>query len=178
MRRDFRGKEPGMFKSQQYRAKAAEYREVVKRSTGSEESRKFQKLQERFSLLADNEQGLADNYDDAVQIAEQDRSRGVALAVEEEHVLRCLGAASSCNGTSYRRCCNGRSSTPPNRSASYWRQRHSAGRSPDFFTSIRMMPVATNSRKSRVAMRGCATRPCRGGTMTEAQSATADRRCE
>jgi hypothetical protein len=27
-------------------------------------------------------------------------------------------------------------------------------------------------------MRGCATRPCRGGTMTEAQSATADRRCE
>ena len=28
-----------------------------------------------------------------VQVAEQDRARGTALADEEEHVLRCLGAA-------------------------------------------------------------------------------------
>jgi hypothetical protein len=83
-----------MFKSQQYRAKAAEYGELVKRSTDSEESSKLQKSQERLAPLADNEQGLADNYDSAVQVVEQDRSRGtVALAAEEEHVLRCLGAA-------------------------------------------------------------------------------------
>jgi hypothetical protein len=82
-----------MFKSQQYRAKAAEYGELVKGSTGSDESRKSQELQERLSSLADNEQGLANNYDNAVQVAEQDRSRGAALAAEEEHVLRCLGAA-------------------------------------------------------------------------------------
>ena len=83
-----------MFKSQQYRAKAAEYRELVKGSrTGSDESRKFQELQERLASLADSEQGLADNYDIAVQVAEQDRSCGAALAAEEEHVLRCLGAA-------------------------------------------------------------------------------------
>jgi hypothetical protein len=82
-----------MFKSQQYRAKAAEYGEVVKRSTGSDERRKLQKLQERLSSLADNEQWLAENYEDSVQDAEQDRSCGVALAAEEEHVLRCLGAA-------------------------------------------------------------------------------------
>jgi hypothetical protein len=82
-----------MFKSQQYRAKAAEYGELVKSSTGSDESRKFQELQERLALLADNEQGLSNNYDNAVQVAEQDRSRGAALAAEEEHVLRCLGAA-------------------------------------------------------------------------------------
>ncbi len=93
MSRDFQRKGPGMFKSQQYRAKAAEYGELVKGSTGSDESRKFQKLQERLASLADNEQGLADNYDNAVQVAEQDRSRGAALAAEEEHVLRCLGAA-------------------------------------------------------------------------------------
>ena len=82
-----------MFKSQQYRAKAAEYGELVKSSTGSDERRKFQELQERLALLADNEQGLSNNHDNAVQVAEQDRSRGAALAAEEEHVLRCLGAA-------------------------------------------------------------------------------------
>jgi hypothetical protein len=82
-----------MFKSQHYRAKAAEYGELVKSSTGSDERRKFQELQERLALLADNEQGLSNNYDNAVQIAEQDRSLGAALAAEEEHVLRCLGAA-------------------------------------------------------------------------------------
>jgi hypothetical protein len=93
MRRDFQRKGPGLFKSQQYRAKAAEYGELVKGSTGSDESRKFQELQDRLTSLADGEQGLADNYDIAVQVAEQNRSRGAALAAEEEHVLRCLGAA-------------------------------------------------------------------------------------
>jgi len=82
-----------MFKSQQYRAKAAEYGELVKSSTGPDESRKFQERQDHLASLADNEQGLADTYDNAVHVAEQDRSDGTALADEEEHVLRCLGAA-------------------------------------------------------------------------------------
>jgi len=82
-----------MFKSQQYRAKATECGELVKSSTSAEESRKFQDLEDRFVSLADNERGLADAYDNAVHIAEQDRSRGAAFAAEEEHVLRCLGAA-------------------------------------------------------------------------------------
>jgi hypothetical protein len=82
-----------MFKPQHYRAKAAEYGERVKSATGPDESRKFEELQDRLASLADNEQGLANNYDDAVQVAEQDRSRGAVLADEEEHVLRCLGAA-------------------------------------------------------------------------------------
>jgi hypothetical protein len=82
-----------MFKSQQYRAKAAEYGELIKHSSDQGESHKLQELQERHAELADNEQGLADNYESAVNVAEQDRSRGLALAAEEEHVLRCLGAA-------------------------------------------------------------------------------------
>jgi hypothetical protein len=60
-----------MFKSQQYRGKAAD----------------------RFVSLAGNEQGLADEYVQAVHAAEQDRSHGGALAIEEELILRCLGAA-------------------------------------------------------------------------------------
>ena len=79
-----------MFKSQQYRAKATECAELVKSSTGAEECRKFQDLEDRFVSLADNERGLADAYNNAVHIAEQDQSRGAALAAD---VLRCLGAA-------------------------------------------------------------------------------------
>lgn len=82
-----------MFKSQQYRAEAAEYGELVKGSSGPDESRKFQERQDHLVSLADNEQGLADVYDNAVHVAEQDRSHGAALADEEVHVLRCLGAA-------------------------------------------------------------------------------------
>src|SRR6478735_11793289 len=82
-----------MFKSQQYRAKATECGELVKSSTSAEESRKFQDLEDRFVSLADNERGLADAYNNSVHVAEKDRSRGAALAAEEEHVLRCLGAA-------------------------------------------------------------------------------------
>jgi hypothetical protein len=82
-----------MFKSQQYRAKATECGELVKSSTSAEESRQFQDLEDRFVSLADNERGLADAYNNAEHIAEQDRSGGAALAAEEEHVLRCLGAA-------------------------------------------------------------------------------------
>jgi hypothetical protein len=52
-----------MFKSQQYRAEAAEYGELVRSSTGPDESRKFQERQDRLASLADNEQGLADSHD-------------------------------------------------------------------------------------------------------------------
>ena len=83
----------GMFKFQQYRAEAAEFGERARGSAGLDESRKLEELQDRHASLADNEQGLADNYHDALHVAEQDRTRGAALADEEEHVLRCLGAA-------------------------------------------------------------------------------------
>jgi hypothetical protein len=93
MGRDFQRKGPGMFKSQQRRAKAAEYGELIKGSTGAEEIHKFQELQDRLASLADNEQGRANDYENAVHVAEQDGSSGAALAAEEELVSRCLGAA-------------------------------------------------------------------------------------
>jgi len=82
-----------MFKHTQYRAKAAEYGDLARTSTGHNQRRDFQKLEQRFAVLADNEQWLADNYQDNVRSAEQDRSSGLTLADEEDHVLRCLGAA-------------------------------------------------------------------------------------
>ena len=50
-----------MFTTKQYRAKAVEYGELVKTSTGPNQ-REFQQLEQRFTVLADNEQWLADNY--------------------------------------------------------------------------------------------------------------------
>jgi hypothetical protein len=82
-----------MFKSQQYRARATEYGELVKSSTDPEKSRELRKLARRFASLADNEQVLADDHNGAVHVSNHDQSRGAALAVEEEYVLRCLGAA-------------------------------------------------------------------------------------
>ncbi len=82
-----------MFKPTQYRARATEYGDLARSSTGSSQSSDFQKLEQRFTALADNEQWLADNYQETVTGAERDRSNGVALADEEERILRCLGAA-------------------------------------------------------------------------------------
>jgi hypothetical protein len=82
-----------MFKSQQYRAKAAEHGELVKNSADADESRKYQDLEDHFVALANNERSLADAYHDAVHIDELDRTHGEVLAAEEEQVLRCLGAA-------------------------------------------------------------------------------------
>jgi len=81
-----------MFKHEQYRAKANEYSDLANTSTGSEQRRDFQKLQQRFAVLADNEEWLAGNYQNTVR-TEQDRSVGVTLASEEELILRYLGAA-------------------------------------------------------------------------------------
>jgi hypothetical protein len=82
-----------MFKSQQYRAKATEYGELVETSTSPEESREFKNLERRFASLADNEQVLADDHKSAVHASNRGRCCGAALTVEEEYVLRCLGAA-------------------------------------------------------------------------------------
>jgi hypothetical protein len=82
-----------MFKSRHYRAKAAEYAERASGATHPDQRQRFQELEDRFVSLADNEQELADKYDDEVKTSEQDRAHGEALVDEEEHVLRCLGAA-------------------------------------------------------------------------------------
>jgi hypothetical protein len=82
-----------MFKPRQYRAKAVEFGDLAKTSTDSKQKCNFQKLEHRFAALADNEQWLADNYQSSVSSAELERSDGITLPDEEEHILRCLGAA-------------------------------------------------------------------------------------
>lgn len=82
-----------MFKPRQYPAKAVEYGNLAKASTDSKQRRNFQKLEHRFAALANNEQWLADNCQSSVSSAELERSNDITLPDEEEHILRCLGAA-------------------------------------------------------------------------------------
>jgi hypothetical protein len=89
-----------MFTPAQYRAKAAEYATLIESAPTPEAMKELAQLQRSFSTLADNEQLLSDNYqqtihskadarpsDDAVALNQ------LSLAVEEEQILRYLGAA-------------------------------------------------------------------------------------
>lgn len=53
----------------------------------------FRHLEQSFTVLADNEQWLADKHDKTVRSAKFEKMDGAALAQEEEQILRCLGAA-------------------------------------------------------------------------------------
>jgi hypothetical protein len=82
-----------MFTTEQYRAKAAECTERAETATSTDEAREFQKHEQSFTRLADNEQWLIDNYDKTLHAPEPREAGDVSLAGEEEHILRCLGAA-------------------------------------------------------------------------------------
>jgi hypothetical protein len=83
-----------MFTPQQYRAKASEYTDLVKTAGNPAEILEFQKLEQSFTALADNEQWLADNHGKFIDASSKIDFTGAGIvAAEEEHVLRCLGAA-------------------------------------------------------------------------------------
>ena len=82
-----------MFTSERFRAKAAEYAERVKGSTVANETREFQALEQRFTALADNEQWLANNYDKTLHSPNGQPPDDLAIADDEDLMLRCLGAA-------------------------------------------------------------------------------------
>jgi hypothetical protein len=79
-----------MFTPEQYRAKAREYTELANATISTNEANEYKMLEQSFTTLADNEQWLAENHDKTVH-AKTDEIPD--LAAQEEHVLRCLGAA-------------------------------------------------------------------------------------
>jgi acetyl esterase/lipase len=60
-----------VFTSKQYRAKAAEYTELVKTARSPDEVREFQRLEHSFTVLADNEQWVSDNQNQTVHATER-----------------------------------------------------------------------------------------------------------
>ena len=82
-----------MFNPKQYRAKAAEYGTRSKDATDPSQAREYKESSDSFGSLAENEEWLADNFNKTLQPVDEKRPIHAALAAEEEHVLRCLGAS-------------------------------------------------------------------------------------
>jgi len=91
-----------MFTPELYRAKAAEFTELARTANNVDAAREFQRREHAFTVLADNEQWLADHHEQTVPAMEPSFVRETPLAPvaespptaeEEEHILRCLGAA-------------------------------------------------------------------------------------
>jgi hypothetical protein len=87
--------------TEQFRATAAGYAELAETATSAEQAREFHKRNHDLTRLADNEQWMADNHDKTVHARDNDTSSApehsgaghALLAVDEERILRCLGAA-------------------------------------------------------------------------------------
>jgi hypothetical protein len=91
-----------MFTAEQFRAKAAESTESLKHTDVPDEIRALQRSEESFTLLAQNEDWLADNFDKIIksqdihprdEVAGKERVDRRTIAEIEKHILRCLGAA-------------------------------------------------------------------------------------
>jgi hypothetical protein len=90
-----------MFTAKHFRAKAAESAEALKHADVPSEIREFQRSEESFNALAENEDWLANNFDKIVHSEDTPPKEGAAgkpvadatVAEIEERILRCLGAA-------------------------------------------------------------------------------------
>lgn len=82
-----------MFKTDKYRAMAVRNGERAKNTNVPGEMDEFQKLERSFTLLANNEEWLADNFDKTLHAPSGEPLDQATLADTEEHMLRCLGAA-------------------------------------------------------------------------------------
>jgi hypothetical protein len=60
-----------MFTPEQFRTKAAEYSRLLKTANSPNEVREYQKLEQSFSVLAENEQWLLDNQGKTVHQMKQ-----------------------------------------------------------------------------------------------------------
>ena len=61
-----------MFAPELYRAKAAEYGELARTATSPDGAREFQRREHSYTVLADNEQWLADHQDQTVHASDAD----------------------------------------------------------------------------------------------------------
>jgi hypothetical protein len=82
-----------MFTAKQYRAKAAEYTELLKAASLPAETREFRRLEQSYVTLAENEEWMAGNRDKIHSPGADDIWYGDAiLAQQGKHALGCRGA--------------------------------------------------------------------------------------
>jgi len=85
----------------EFRAKAAECAESLKNSVVPSEIREFQRARQSFSLLAQNKDWLAENFDKLIRVQDMLPQDDIvetnvdrrAVAETKEHILQCLEAA-------------------------------------------------------------------------------------
>jgi hypothetical protein len=90
-----------MFTAEQFRAKAAECAGNAKKSVVPSEIREFQRARQSFSLLAQNKDWLAENFDKLIRVQDMLPQDDIvetnvdrrAVAETKEHILQCLEAA-------------------------------------------------------------------------------------
>jgi hypothetical protein len=82
-----------MFKAKQYRDQANKYAERRKAAPGADEAREFSNLEKSFTTLADNDDWLSANHQKMVHAPSVHVPGAPAMKDQEEHLLRCLGAA-------------------------------------------------------------------------------------
>jgi hypothetical protein len=73
-----------MFTPTKFRAKAAEYTELVKAAKTPDDAREFQELEKSFTALADNEQWLSDNHDQTIHAPQHDTAEVATSALGAE----------------------------------------------------------------------------------------------
>lgn len=79
-----------MFTSKQYRTEAMKFRERADQAGSPADKQEFRALERSFDTLAENAEWVAEN---GKNIVPPPSGPDAAFTVEEEHILRCLGAA-------------------------------------------------------------------------------------
>ncbi len=82
-----------MFTATQYRAKAAEYTELLKTASLPAETQEFRKLEQSYLTLAENEEWMADNLEKINTPGADENWYGDALLAQQgKHTPGCHGA--------------------------------------------------------------------------------------
>jgi hypothetical protein len=82
-----------MFFSQKYRAASEEYAALARLADSASDVANFRMLERSTLILAENEEWLCENHERTLHSSEGGGLSSSEMAAEEEHVLRCLGAA-------------------------------------------------------------------------------------
>jgi len=135
-----------MSTTKQYRREVKRIRRTQQGIQRSRPSSPISRFERQLRALADNEEWLANNLNKTLQVSDEaspdeapdeKKSSHVTLAAEEEHVLRCLGAAVIMHWNTISTKLQRSSLTPPDRWASCWPRPSCERRSPGFCTSTK-----------------------------------------
>ena len=93
-----------MFTANQFRAKAAEYAELLKNTDNPREIKEFQRSKQSFSQLAHNEDWLAANFDKIIHSQDGESRPTTGLSPKSRSIFFAASELlSSCSGTRFRR---------------------------------------------------------------------------